>query len=156
MDKLSDKLVKRFCEYVQIPSESKHERSFCDKVYSDLKSLGCDAQKFDPPSDYDIDGYNIYAHIPGNMPGSPVLLCAHLDTVEPGLGIKPKIVNGEIFSEGDTVLGADDKTGVTAIMCVLQNVLEQNIPHRDFEILFTVSEEISLNGARLRQKHYQK
>jgi len=53
-----------------------------------------------------------------NRFGKPVLLfVAHVDTVEDGKKkIKPLLKKGTIYSDQKTILGADDKAGVTALL----------------------------------------
>ncbi len=92
------------------------------------------------------NGYNILLSIPGE--GMPLLFSAHLDTVSPGNGIEPVLDNGIIRSAGDTILGADDKSGVAAIMEALSVILYNGTPHRPIEILFSICEEIGLLGAK--------
>ncbi|HIT91143.1 MAG TPA: M20/M25/M40 family metallo-hydrolase, partial [Candidatus Merdenecus merdavium] len=55
--------------------------------------------------------------------------------------------DGRITSAGDTILGADDLAGVTAILEGLQVIIENNLDSRPIEILFTVAEEIYCVGA---------
>lgn len=78
---------------------------------------------------------NIYAK--NNVKGIPLLLCAHMDTVQPGEYIKPQVKNGIIASDGTTILGADNKAAIAAIMYAVENSQEQ----KPLEILFTVKEE---------------
>ncbi len=47
-----------------------------------------------------------------------------------------------ITTDGNTLLGADDKAGIAEIMCMLENVINNNIPHGDIYIAFTPDEEI--------------
>ena len=77
---------------------------------------------------------NIYAK--NNKDGNPLLLCAHMDTVQPGENIHPIIKNGVIKSDGNTILGADNKASIAAIMTAIE---ENN--NRHLELLFTVKEE---------------
>ena len=56
---------------------------------------------------------NVIASEPGEL---PLLLSAHMDTVEPGRGIIPVIQGDRIVSQGNTILGGDCKAGVAAIM----------------------------------------
>lgn len=77
---------------------------------------------------------NIYAK--NGKKGAPLLLCAHMDTVEPGKNIKPVLKNGVIKSDGTTILGADNKAAIAAIM----TAIEQNNT-RNLEIIFSVKEE---------------
>ncbi len=54
--------------------------------------------------------------LPGNKVGATrVLLTAHMDCVEPCEGIKVVKKDGKILSDGTTILGSDDKSGVVAI-----------------------------------------
>jgi len=84
------------------------------------------------------------------------LLNAHLDTVGPGDKIRPRISYGVITSDGKTILGADNKAGVAAIMEVLEVLKKDKIPHGDLQVIFTVQEEIGLLGARGIRKNWLK
>ncbi|PIU74002.1 hypothetical protein COS77_03875 [Candidatus Roizmanbacteria bacterium CG06_land_8_20_14_3_00_34_14] len=77
---------------------------------------------------------NIYAK--NNVKGVPLLFCAHMDTVQPGENINPIVKNGIIKSDGKTILGADNKAAIAAIM----SAVDTNC-NRSLEILFTVKEE---------------
>lgn len=141
-----DRLVERFLRYVSCDSESRCELPFCKLIEGELKALGLDVaiDPVGPPCG--SDGYNIIAKLEGT--GEPLLFCAHMDTVSPGRGIRPVIEDGVIRSSGDTVLGADDKSGVAAVMEALCEIVENGLPHRPVEVLFTVCEEVGLLGSR--------
>jgi tripeptide aminopeptidase len=71
-----------------------------------------------------------------------------MDTVEPGCGVKV-LRNGNIFTSlGDTVLGSDDKSGIAALIELIQILRENKIDHGPIELLFTTCEEIGLLGAK--------
>jgi tripeptide aminopeptidase len=53
-----------------------------------------------------------------------------------------------IKSDGSTILGSDDKSGLAVIVEVIRTLKERNLPHGDIEIAFTICEEIGLLGAR--------
>lgn len=55
-----------------------------------------------------------------------------------------KTVVGEtlITTDGTTLLGADDKSGIAMIMDAVQNIITNNLPHGDISIGFTPDEEI--------------
>lgn len=96
---------------------------------------------------------NVFAYLKGNVPGAPtVMLNAHMDCVQPCTGIEPILKNGVISSAGDTILGADNKAGVVAIMEAIRVVQELNIPHGDVQVIFTVAEDGGLDGARNMDK----
>ncbi|ANE77019.1 peptidase T [Dickeya solani] len=52
-----------------------------------------------------------------------------------------------IFSDGTSVLGADNKAAVTVVMTLLEN-LRDDQPHGDIVVAFVPDEEIGLRGAK--------
>ncbi len=135
------RLVRSFLELIKIDSVSRHEQKFSHKLVIKLKKLGLKVK-------LDKKG-NILSVLPGNKKnGKTLLFNAHMDTVVPGINIKPKIVGGKIISDGSTVLGADDKAGIAAILEMLALVKQGKIVHGDIKVIFTVEEEIGLRGAR--------
>src|SRR5699024_12041303 len=61
---------------------------------------------------------------------------------------KPHIEGGYVYSDGTTILGADDKAGVSAVIEAVKVLKEENIPHGDVEVIITVGEETGLVGAK--------
>ena len=49
--------------------------------------------------------------------------------------------DGRITSDGTTVLGADDMSGVAAVLEALHHLKEENRPTRELEILLCIGEE---------------
>lgn len=141
-------VIEYFLSLVKIDSESKDEKAVAEKIAKDLQKLGAEV-KFD--NAHKKTGGNIgnlYGYFPGKIEKKPILLCAHLDTVVPGIGVKPQILNARIVSDGTTVLGADDKSGIAEIICGINEILLEGKEHAPIEVLFTVSEEIGLLGAK--------
>jgi tripeptide aminopeptidase len=122
-------VVETFLKLVRIDSPSGSESAIATYLQSEL-------QKLDIESVLDPAG-NLFAKI--NGPGDPVVINAHMDTVEPGRGVKPKIDSGIITSDGTTVLGADNKVAVAAIMSALAVVDPKH--RRSLELVFSVREE---------------
>lgn len=77
-----------------------------------------------------------------------LLLSAHLDTVEPTEGLVFKVENDTYYTSGNTILGADDKSGIAIIIEVLLTLYENALPHPALEILFTEKEEVGLLGSK--------
>jgi tripeptide aminopeptidase len=72
-----------------------------------------------------------------------------MDTVEPGRGIRPVINDdGTITSDGETILGADDKAGIAAVLECLRTIIDERIPHSGITVAFTIREETGLVGAK--------
>ena len=143
-----ERLLSTFLDYVQIDSESTHEGAMAARIAQDLKAIGCQVYVDNSGEQTGSETGNLYCTLPGNADGEPILFAAHMDTVVPGVGVKPVITDGVIRSSGDTVLGGDDKSGVVAIVEALRTIVEQNLPHPTIEALFTVCEEIGLRGSR--------
>ena len=139
-------LVDRFIRYVTCPSESRRERPFCELLEGDLQELGMNPVRQEVGEACGSDGFNLYAMFPGE--GEPILFCAHMDTMEPGVGINPVITDGVIRSDGTTILGSDDKAGIAATLEAIAEIKATNKPHRPVEVLFTICEEVGLLGAK--------
>ncbi len=139
------RLVEYFLDLVRIDSPSAHEGEIAGKLEADLKSLGLEIALHD-------EMHNVVAWLPGKGNGAGedfVLLSAHMDTVGKDTGIKPVIRDGVIYSDGTTILGGDDKSGVAAIMEVLRTLAEHpETGHAPLEVVFSVQEEIGLLGAK--------
>ncbi|MCB5235154.1 MAG: M20/M25/M40 family metallo-hydrolase [Candidatus Cloacimonetes bacterium] len=145
---MQNDVVSYFLELVAIDSESLNERGMIERLKSDLEQLGAETFVDDSHLKTGGNAGNLYGFLPGNIDKAPILLCAHVDTVKPGNGIKPIIRDGVIYSDGTTILGGDDKSGVAEIMVALRRLKASGKDHAPIEVLFTISEEIGLLGAR--------
>jgi tripeptide aminopeptidase len=89
---------------------------------------------------------NVFFRISGK--GIPLLLHAHLDSVQPAESVQPHFENGIFTSYSNTILGADDLAGVTAILTAVQYLKKTKKIHRPLDILFTTGEEIGGVGLK--------
>jgi tripeptide aminopeptidase len=137
-----------FLSLVKIDSESRNEMNVSAKLANDLRALNLKPIFDLAHKETGGNCGNLYVYIPGTIDKSPLLLCSHMDTVSPGNNIKPVIKDGIISSDGSTVLGSDDKSGIAEIMFAVKETLESGEPHAPIELLFTISEEIGLLGAK--------
>ncbi len=135
-----DRLLNLFLDLVRIDSPSGHEAAIGQHLLGRLQDLGCVVEQ---------DGVgNLIARLPGQGEET-ILLSCHMDTVGSDTGIIPVIRDGVIYSEGPTILGGDDKSGVAIILEALTLLAEHpDWPHPPLEIVITVSEELGLWGAR--------
>lgn len=134
-----DRLVQVFLDLVKIDSPSGHEEKVIECVSKFVQKLGL-------KSIQDTRG-NLIVKVDGA--GEPILLGAHLDTVEPGRNISPRIANGIIKSNGTTILGADNKVAVAAILEVLRLLVENKIQTRPLDVVFTLAEETEFGSGKL-------
>jgi tripeptide aminopeptidase len=144
------RLISEFLELVVIDSLSAREGVVAKVIVDKLKQLEFHVYLDDAGIKTGGETGNIVATLKGTRPGKTLLFSAHMDTVNPGEGVKPIIdeVNGIIKSDGTTVLGSDDKGGIAAILEALRIIKENNIEHSDIEILFSIWEEGGLFGAK--------
>lgn len=140
-----DRLIQHFIDLVKIDSESRNEKAIAEALAEQLTELGFRVEKLPVPVEIS-NGFNIYANLPGDLPGT-ILLSAHMDTVSPGNGIEPVINDGIISSRGDTILGGDDKSGIAAVMEAVRVMKENGESHKTIELAFTVHEEGGLFGS---------
>jgi tripeptide aminopeptidase len=94
------------------------------------------------------DTGNLIIRVPGTGPGQARAFSAHMDCVPPCIGVQPVLKDGVITSLSDTILGGDDKAGIAAILEALQHLKEEDIPHPELYLLFTIGEENGLVGAK--------
>lgn len=156
-----ERVLKTFLDYVRIDSETHHEKAMTERLAADLRALGLEVytDQAGRMPEVDSDGANIYCFLEGEPGFDAILFSSHMDTVTPGRGIDPYIEDGYVRTRGDTVLGADDKSGVAAIMEALRTLVESGAPHRPIEVIFTIREEGGLSGSanleydRIRAKY---
>lgn len=140
-------IVEEFIELASIDASSRKERAIADVLIKKLKDIGLTVHEDDTASKVEGEAGNIIAYLKGTLPGS-VLFCAHIDRAQNGCGIKPRIEDGRIVSDGSTILAADDLSGVCAILDGLRRIVNSGKPHPRVEVVLTVSEEIGLQGSR--------
>lgn len=147
-----DRLRKTFLDLVMIPSPSRNERAVADEIIKRVKDLGYTITEDDAAEKIEGNCGNLLMDIPATGKGDKLFLSAHIDTVEDG----SKTINPLYCDDGDyvvttdgvTILGADDKTGVAAILELLEIIKEKNIKHGGLKIAFTVAEEKEALGAQ--------
>ena len=144
----STRLVDQFMEMVQIDSETGNEREIADYLLNLFKGLDVEVFEDDTADQTGYGAGNIFVKAEGNADAAPVYFTVHMDTVTPGVGIKPSIKDGYIVSDGTTILGSDDKAGIAAIIEALRTIEDDNIPHGDIEVVITIGEESGLVGAK--------
>ena len=143
-----ERLAQTFVRLVRIDSVSKEEKAIAEELCTILSAMGADIARDDAGEKIGGQTGNIIAKFKGNVPVAPMMLNAHMDTVEPGRGVEPILKNGVFSSKGETILGADDKSALAVILEVLWIIKENQLPHGPLEVVFTVCEEIGLMGAK--------
>src|SRR5207253_4779942 len=91
---------------------------------------------------------NLYCRVePHANGGTPLFLCAHLDTVPPTGPIEPVVEDGVVRNAAGTILGANNKSAVAVMLEATRRIVAENRPHAGIELVFTPKEEVGLLGA---------
>lgn len=152
-----ERIIQEFMELVQVDSETKHEETISGVLKEKFGGLGLEV--------FEDDAKEKTGHGAGNLiitwkaegveQAPKVLFTCHMDTVTPGRGIKPMLgEDGWIRSDGTTILGADDKAGIAALLEAIRVIQENKIPHGQIQFVITVGEESGLVGARALDPKY--
>lgn len=137
-----------FEELVVIDSPSMEEERVCLRLQAIFKELGGQLFVDDSIEKTGSQTGNLIVFFPGNINAESIMLSGHMDTVEPGRGIIPLLIDGVYSSAGKTILGADDKSALAIIIEVMRVVRENNIPVCPVEVVLTTCEEKGLLGAK--------
>ena len=130
-----------------MPSPPGEERAVADRVIAELRDLGLEVDEDDAGARIGSNAGNLYCRLAPTAEGTPLFLCAHLDTVPPVGPIEPVVEDGVVRNAGGTILGADNKSAVAAMVETARRLVEEGRPHAGLELVFTPKEEVGLRGA---------
>src|SRR5918992_1003983 len=144
-----ERLKNLLIELIKIDSLSRKEYDVAMRLKREMEDLGAVVAIDDAGSKVGGNVGNLIASFRGTRPSAPpLLLSAHMDTVVPGEGIVPLLDGDVLRTDGRTVLGGDDKSGVAIICEVLRVIKENRFPCSDVDVVFTICEEAGLIGAK--------
>jgi tripeptide aminopeptidase len=130
-----------------------------ERVAAELRSLGLEVEEDASAPETGSNVGNLYCALaPTNGGGVPLFLCAHMDTVPPEAALEPVLEEGVVRNAGGTILGADNKSAVAAMVEAFRRLVEERRPHAGVELVLTTKEEVGLLGvgafdaARLRSR----
>jgi tripeptide aminopeptidase len=146
------RLGELFAELCAIESPYGNERACADRVATELRGLGLEVVEDDAGAAIGANAGNLLARVPSRFEASgresaSILLCAHLDTVPLTGPVEPVLVEEGWENRHDAILGADNKAAVAVILEVARRAVAEP-PPIGLELLFTVSEEYALAGAK--------
>ncbi|MCH5204544.1 MAG: M20/M25/M40 family metallo-hydrolase [Oscillospiraceae bacterium] len=147
----SDRIREEFEKLASFDSESYEEYEIKEYLGERLTELGFEVYEDTAFKTFQVQSSrpagNLYGFLKGNTAGEPVLFSAHMDTVSPGKN--KKVIwheDGRATSDGTTVLGADDISGLVSILEALSTIKEDELSHPDIEVVFSVAEEPFCKG----------
>ena len=113
---MASEVVDLFTELAALPSPPGEERAVADVVIGYLRDLGLSVDEDDAGPRVGSNIGNVYCRLEATDGGNPIFLCAHLDTVPPEGPIEPVIEDGVVRNVAGTILGADNKSAVAAML----------------------------------------
>jgi tripeptide aminopeptidase len=136
-----------FLELAAIPSPPGEERAVADRVLAELRSIGLDVSEDGTGPDIGSTMGTLHTRLEPRADGTPIFLCAHLDTVPPHGAIEPVIDDGVVRNAAGTILGSDNKSAVAVMLETVRRLAEEERQHAGLELVFTAKEEVGLRGA---------
>ena len=148
-----ERLKNTFIELVSVPCPSCDEKREADFLVKKLQELGMEPKVYRAGEQCGGTTGNVWGFLKGNVPGALRLFFeAHMDSVAPTTGTNVIEKDGVLYSDGTTTLGGDDKSGVAAVLEAMQCIIENDLPHGDIQVCFTIGEETGSYGVRYMDK----
>jgi tripeptide aminopeptidase len=137
-----------FLQLASIDAVSLHERPVADFLQQHLSAWSLDSHEDDAANRIHGNCGNLVVKVPARelVDDPPLMLLAHMDTVSSTAGLKVIQEEGVFRSDGRTILGADNRAGVSLILYLLDLLHENHVPHRALEVVFSVAEELGMYG----------
>jgi len=139
------RLLEIFLEFIKIDGISENEKKVADYIINFLTSLGLSPQIDNSFKTTNSNTGNIVCRING---GGEMLLLSHMDTARSTFNVKPILQEDRIVSDGNTVLGVDNRVGGSVILALVEKIIKEKIATPGFTIAFTTCEETTLEGSR--------
>ena len=141
-------------QLMSISGQSGQEQSIVELICSRLRQAGMPESSFATDSCHHRSPFkgeqgNLAVKLPGTVRQPRRLFSAHTDTVPICVGSHPIRKANRIYTaDSSPGLGADDRAGVAVLLATASDVLKHKLPHPPLTFLWTVQEEVGLQGVR--------
>ncbi len=142
-----ERLLATFVDLLGVNATSRKEKPMAEMVLAAMHELGATVHLDDAGVQIGGEVGNLIADFPGTVDAPPLLFCAHFDTVQPTEGLVLRQTGEKFTSDGTTILGADDRAGIAAILEMLHTLRDSGMPHPPLQCVFTIAEEIGVMGS---------
>lgn len=142
-----ERVAQLFMDLCRLNSPPRHEGRVADFLQERLEGLGLACTRDQAHLATGGDTGNLIATLMGTRDARPLFFSAHMDTVEPNPNVVIVRNDGMIRTDGTSILGADDKCGIAAIVEAITSILEDGEDHGTIQLVFSVCEEVGLQGA---------
>lgn len=142
---IQGKLIDLFLKVIKVNALSGNEKPLADFIKDYLKKLGLHVDEDNSKTKTGSNTGNLICRM-GN--GGDFVLVSHMDTARPTSDVKPVIKEDRIVSSGDTVLGVDNRAGISVLLYILERIVREKIAVKNFTLAFTTCEETTLFGSQ--------
>jgi tripeptide aminopeptidase len=142
------RLAETFKRLASIDSISRNEGKISREIQTIFDSMGAETWVDNAGNKIGGETGNLIVKFKGNTASAPILFNAHMDTVGPAENVNVILKDGVFTSDGQTILGADDKSGIAILIEAMRTIQENQLPCGPVELVFTVSEEVGILGAK--------
>jgi len=139
-----NRLIDIFLQLIKIEALSQQEKPVAEHIRDFLIALNLKPYFDKSSSKTGSDTGNLLCKVGS---GGDIMFLAHMDTARPTGGVQPQILSDRITSDGNSVLGVDNRAGIAVILYALEKVLLEKLAVKDFTIAFTTCEESTLAGS---------
>lgn len=143
-----ERLTELFLDLTRLRSPSRDERLVGDAIKKHLAALDIPSHEDETAAAIAGNTGNIWCLVRGEGTLPHLALGAHMDTVTPTDAIEPVLEDGVFRNSKRTILGADDKAAIAALLHATEMLRHSGKQFPTYEMLFTVSEETGLVGAK--------
>lgn len=148
-----ERLADVFLSLTRLKSPSRDERLVADAIRDFLEGFGVAVHEDGTGAVIGGNTGNLRCLVRGEGHSPYLALGAHMDTVAPTDDIEPVLEDGVFRNARPTILGADDKVAIAALLHATELLKHSGVPFPSFELFFTVSEETGLVGAKHMGPH---
>jgi tripeptide aminopeptidase len=150
-------VLRTFVDLAAIPSEARDEGRVAIWCRGYLEGLGLEVVEDDAATTIPGGGAgtgNLLVRLPATpgTEGTPIFLCAHLDTVTLEDEVVPVLEDRDgvltVTNEREAILGGDNKAAVAVILELVRELVQTGEAHAGVELVLTPCEEIGLLGAK--------
>ncbi|MBA7613186.1 MAG: M20/M25/M40 family metallo-hydrolase [Calditrichaeota bacterium] len=139
------RLIDLFLQLAAINAPSGAEKPVAEFIMTFLADLDVSIKEDDAHVPGGGDSGNLICQVGG---GGEVVLLAHMDTARPTEQLQPQVHADRITSDGTTILGADNRAGVAALLHTLEQAARNPGAFKDYTVAFTICEETGLCGTK--------
>jgi tripeptide aminopeptidase len=137
--------IRLFLDLISIDALPGYEKPVADFIKKYCSELGLSVTEDQTHQTFGGTSGNLICKV-GD--GGDTVLLSHMDTARSTKNVKPVVTSDRIQSDGNSVLGVDNRAGIAIILYALSKALNGNVTKPNITIAFTICEETTMIGSR--------